>query len=111
MNWPAALLDALAFLAGGFVAALAGVLTQIGIERSRSRQLRASVIAEIRENMARLGGPSVSEPPTAPMVRSAWDQGRGLQWPAGIFEQIAGGYRLGEGAARAADVLYARVFS
>lgn len=111
MNWAQALLDALAFVAGGFVAALAGVVAQIGIDRSRESGLRAALMAELRENMARLGGPEVTEAPAAPVVRTAWDQARGLRWRGDVFEQIAGGYRLAEGAARAAEILYARVLS
>jgi hypothetical protein len=100
------LLEALRFgvaiLAGGIVAVIA---QRIAFDHARRLQrderarheadLRRSLVAEIRENIQRLGGSSVTQVPSAGIVRSAWDAARGLPHSEDVFDAVAVAYLHG----------------
>ena len=63
---------------------------------SNDRALLRALVAEIRENMRRLGAPNPNRIPNAPVVRTAWDAARTLALNDATFDAIARGYNLGE---------------
>ena len=63
---------------------------------ANERALRRALVAEIRENMRRLGAPNPNRVPNAPVVRTAWDGARTLPVDDATFDAIARGYNLGE---------------
>jgi hypothetical protein len=92
-----------AFLAGGLVAVASAVVTYRYAQRlqrerdeRRAADLRRALVAEIRENIHRLGdqhrGWAI---PAVPLVRTAWDQARILPLPKAAFDAIAAGYEAG----------------
>jgi hypothetical protein len=95
LNWPQALLDSLAFLLGGLGAALAGVLTQLAIERNRSGGLMRALRAEVTENLARIG--QTDDPNRTPgsVERTAWDAARALPISQQRFDLLAAAYAAG----------------
>jgi len=101
------LLEALRFgvaiLAGGIVAVISSILAfryarrlQLEDAERRDASLRRALVAEIRENMARLGGPDRSRMPGVRTVRAAWDAARGLLLSAAAFDAIARAYASAE---------------
>jgi hypothetical protein len=91
-----------AILAGGLVAVIAQRLAfrharqlQADEHAREALQLRKALTAELRENVRRLGGDSVTQVPSASVVRSAWDAGRALPLPDQVFDAIAVAYLYG----------------
>src|SRR5687768_1263030 len=63
----------------GLLGAGAGAVAQaIVVDDRRDRALRRALTAEIRENLLRLGGPEITAPPAAGIVRVTWDAARSL---------------------------------
>jgi hypothetical protein len=108
VDWLQIAADASAFFLGGLSAALAGIVAQIAIQKSRDRSLRRALSAEIRENMRRLGGPVVNAVPGARVIRVTWDSARALDFRPEIFDAIAVGYRYGSQMERWVDILEGR---
>jgi hypothetical protein len=93
-----------AFLAGGLVAVVSGVINfryAEKLQRQRDERaaaiLRRALVAEIRENIRRLGGGKQAlAMPLVPLVRTAWDQARGLlSLSQEAFDAIAAGHQAG----------------
>jgi hypothetical protein len=91
-----------AILAGGIVAAISSLLAfayarrlQSDEGRRRDVALRRSLVAEVRENIRRLGGPAFTQVPSARILRSAWDAARGLQFGDEVFDALAVAYLHG----------------
>jgi hypothetical protein len=91
-----------AFLAGGLVAVVSGIVTfryaqKLQRERDEraARIIRRALVAEIRENIRRLGGVEQGlAMPLVPLVRTAWDQARGLlMLSQEAFDAIAAGHQ------------------
>jgi hypothetical protein len=91
-----------AILAGGIVAVIAQRIAfrhaqqlQRADQARQLATLRRSLIAEIRENIRRLGGDAVTQVPSAGIVRSAWDAAHGLPLGDDLFDAIAVAYLHG----------------
>ena len=54
--------------------------------------IRRALVAEIRENIRRLGGLESTEAPSIALVRTAWDQARTIELPDGVFTALAEAY-------------------
>jgi len=108
----------IAILAGGIVAVISSVLAFSYArrlqhdERDRGdRALRRALIAEIRENMQRLGGPTVTGVPAAHLVRSAWDSTRTLELSADVVRLVGEAYGIADGVNAEVALLSARAGS
>jgi len=93
-----------AFLSGGLVAVVASILSfryaqrlQMARDELTTLTLRRALVAEVRENIRRLGGEEAGfAMPLVPLVRSAWDQARGsVELPRAAFDAILAGYQAG----------------
>lgn len=107
-----------AILAGGLVAVISSVLAFQYARRlqqeeadRRDRLVRRALVAEIRENMQRLGGNEPTKPPGVPVVRFAWDAARSLPLSADAFDAVARAYAAGEEVSRVVELLSARAIS
>jgi len=91
-----------AILAGGIVAVIAQRIAfrhaqQLQREEDARQEagLRQALVAELRENIRRLGGLEVTQVPSASIVRSAWDAARRLSFDADVFDAITVAYLHG----------------
>ena len=107
-----------AILAGGVVAVISSVLAfryarqlQDRDQRRRDDAIRRALIAEIRENMSRLGGPDPLRLPGAPIVRDAWSAARSLPLSLEAFGAIAAAYATGEEVSRGVELVTFRAVS
>ena len=105
----------LAMLSGAFVAVLAQRLAfrdAARVEQRRNQErdnmLRRALIGEVRENMARLGGPEPARPPSVAIGRIAWDAARALALPVDAFYALARAYEAGETVTRALELVNQR---
>jgi len=116
------LLEALRFgvaiLAGGIVAVISSVLAFRYARRLHQEEamrgdqaLRRALIAEIRENMQRLGGPEPTGMPGVPVIRFAWDAARSLPLTVEAFGAVARAYAAGEEVSRAVEFVNQRAMS
>src|SRR5947208_1883950 len=108
----------LAILSGAFVALLAQhFASQNAAEQQRRAReerhgsMRRALIAEVRENMHRLGGPDPARPPGVPIVRIAWDAARALAIPVDAFDALARAYAAGEEVSRGVELVNRRAMS
>src|SRR2546428_10256967 len=107
-----------AILAGGIVAVISSVLAfryarrlQDRDHRRRDDAIRRALVAEIRENMQRLGGPAPAGMPGVPIVRGAWDDARSLPLPVEAFNAVARAYAAGEEVSRSVELVTERAVS
>ncbi len=89
-----------AILAGGLVAVIAQRLAfdharrlQRDEARRQSEALRRALIAEITENLHRIGSPDGTQA-TEPLEHSAWDAARMLPLPDGAFDALVNAYTI-----------------
>src|SRR5437899_8765337 len=80
------------FLLGILGAGFGVVLEQIVVGHFRDRGLRRALLAEIDENLRRIGD-GTSAPDA--ISSSAWEAARTIAWPADILEALAGAYAAG----------------
>src|SRR5260221_674941 len=81
----------------GVLTAGAGALFQAQLLEGRhERALRRALISEMRENVQRLASAGREIVPTAPVLRSAWDQARSLPLSNRRFDAIAAAYVAGD---------------
>jgi hypothetical protein len=106
----------LAILSGAFVALLAQQFASRSAAEQQRRAIderdgamRRALAAEIRENMRRLGGPVVSQVPSARIVRVAWDAARALPLEDDVFDAIAVAYMHGAELEQWVDLILGRV--
>jgi hypothetical protein len=85
------------FLFGVLGAGVGAVVQAMIVDDRRDRALRRALVAEIRENLVRLGGPEIKGPPAAGIVRVTWDAARSLPLDDHVFDAIAEAYRRGAG--------------
>jgi len=113
------LLEALRFgvaiLAGGIVAVISSVLAfryarrlQREDAQRRDLRLRRALVAEIRENMQRLGGADPPRMPGAPIVREAWTAARELPLTVDALRTLGFAYAAGEEVARGVEMVTLR---
>lgn len=105
-----------AILAGGLVAVIAQRLAFEYARRlhrddaeRRNGNLRRALVAEVRENVRRLGGVQVTQIPGAEVVRFAWDNARGIPLDDDIFDALAVAYTHAAELERYADFILGRV--
>src|SRR5436190_23406096 len=98
-------LAGVAFLLG-VLSAGAGALFQAQItEARRAEARRRALVAEVRENLRRLGGPVITQVAAAPIVRVAWDAAREIQLEDQVFDGVAVAYMHGAELERYAAVI------
>jgi hypothetical protein len=116
------LLEALRFgvaiLAGGITAVVAQRLAfrhalelQRSAEAERDDALRRGLIAEIRENMQRLGGPEPASMPGAAVRRVAWDAAHSLALTSDAFHAVVRAYAAGEQVSRVVELVARRALA
>ena len=108
----------LTFLTSALVAAtvarwsLRNARTLAAESASRSdAQLRAMLIGELRENLQRLGPADAVRPPQVPLIRTAWDQARGISLPTEVASAIAAGHASGSDAQALVAAVMGRLVS
>src|SRR5205085_195727 len=74
---------------------LAGVLVQLGIQRSQRRTIIRALKAEISENLRRIGVDENRQRAPLAIERSAWDAARSLALPDPVTDAIQAAYAIG----------------
>ncbi len=86
----------LGFLLGLLGSGFGYVVHHVITEKARASRGRRALVAEIRENMRRLGDRTRGFAlPAVPLVRSAWDEARGIALPQRAVDAIAAGHEAG----------------
>lgn len=101
-----------AFVSGGLVAVLSAIVSytyaekvQRGRETRAEAALRRRLVAELKENIRRLGDSERGwAMPMIPLVRTAWDEARALPMPKEAFDAIAAGFQAGTYASEIAGI-------
>ncbi len=98
------------FLLGILGAGFGAVLAQHIEDRAVDGRLRAALLAEVEENLVRLGHPDQATGiGRAPIVRSAWDAARSIRLKAEQSAAVAKAYSSGDRLRLTGEVLDATI--